>query len=475
MKKIHYSLLLLLSFLFSLYLYAPSLDYYFFQDDFFEINISRAANLKDYLNFFKFRDDIIAYRPMSLQNYFFASLNLFDLNPVGFRLFTFILFFANGFLITSLIAKIFKSNQVGVLTAVLWLTSSVHFMSLTWIAAAYNIIGTFFWLLTSLLFLKFVESQKNFFYLASLAAFVITAGSYEFSVTWPAIFGLYYLYVFKKPVLSSIKLFSPFAIISLIYVGARLLFIQIPQIPEYQVSLNLESAKSLFWYILWAFNVPEELKKQVVANLISMNPIFLSEFWTLTVRSFISFFWVIALAIAVPIFLAVKKKIKLNIKLIFFFLAFFSLAISPVLVLPNHTFAMYLTLASVGLYALLAYFLTATRSTLLSISVILIWFFSSVTTVGFYRHNSWMIEAQKVGRTFTSQMKEKFPTLPPNSVVYYHLPYPWQHQALSQENAIKTIYNDQSLSVYYNMQSMLSSLRSDNKKDNHRYIYIYTE
>src|SRR3989344_3503122 len=86
----------------SFVLYYSNLNYFFFQDDFFEINISRASNLNEYFNFFKFRNDIIAYRPISLQNYFFLSQAIFGLNPFGYRIVTFVLFFLSAILIAKI-------------------------------------------------------------------------------------------------------------------------------------------------------------------------------------------------------------------------------------------------------------------------------------------------------------------------------------------------------------------------------------
>src|SRR3989338_2917310 len=98
-----FAILILIIFFISFALYHSSLNYYFFQDDFFEINISKAQNLGQYLEFFKFRDDIIAYRPISLQNYFFLSLKIFRIGSWRFRVFTFCLLFSSGiFLIFSL-------------------------------------------------------------------------------------------------------------------------------------------------------------------------------------------------------------------------------------------------------------------------------------------------------------------------------------------------------------------------------------
>lgn len=472
MTRALYPLLFALAFLLALYLYMPSLDFYFFQDDFFEINISKAHSLREYLEFFRPRSDIIAYRPISLQNYFFISSNLFGASPIGFRLITFVLFFLSSFLIVKVIGKITKSVQVGFLTAIFWLLSSIHFMAISWIAAAYNIIGTFFWLLTSFIFIKFIESGKHWLYLLSIVSFFLTIGSYEFSVTWPAILGFYYLFVLKKPLTRGVKIFLPFILIALVYLAARLLFIKVPQIPEYVVTFNLDSLKAFFWYILWSFNIPEEFKKQIVDNLLSFNPIFLAEFWILVTITFIGMLWILVLGVALPIYQIIKKRIIVSSRFLAFGILWFTVAIFPVLFLPYHTFTMYLTLASIGIYLMIAYLVYASQKPWLAPVVFLIWIMTSITTLNFYKVNFWMIEAQKFAKEFAQNVKTQFPTLPKGSVVVYDVPYGWQKQALLDQNAIHAIYDDPTLTIYYNKQSMLSRLSSDNKEDL-RPIYIY--
>src|SRR3990167_3186868 len=116
--KLFFALILILCV--SLTLYYSSLNYFFFQDDFFEINISRAGNLNEYLNFFKFRNDIIAYRPISLQNYFFLSRVIFGLNPIGYRIFTFVLLFLSSILIAKIVEKITANKKTGLLASLFW-------------------------------------------------------------------------------------------------------------------------------------------------------------------------------------------------------------------------------------------------------------------------------------------------------------------------------------------------------------------
>src|SRR3990170_4850544 len=122
--------------LMNLLLYRSSLNYYFFQDDFYEIKIAKANNF-----------------------YEFVSSSFFGFNPIGFRIITFGLLISSFVLIYKLFKKIAHNKPVGFVTASFWILSSVHFMSITWIAAAWNIIGTFFFILTSILFVNFCENK----------------------------------------------------------------------------------------------------------------------------------------------------------------------------------------------------------------------------------------------------------------------------------------------------------------------------
>src|SRR3989344_7144783 len=77
-----------LIFAFSLFLFYPSLNYYFFQDDWFVLNWVRTGNL---LSFFEFRTDIIYWRPISMPIFFWIGEKIFGLNPLGFHLLSFII------------------------------------------------------------------------------------------------------------------------------------------------------------------------------------------------------------------------------------------------------------------------------------------------------------------------------------------------------------------------------------------------
>src|SRR3989344_1307737 len=103
----HYVIATLLIFGITLLLYYPSLKYYFFQDDWFVLNWVKSNNLQ---SFFQFRTDIIYWRPISMPIFFWINKVIFNLNPLGFHLETFIFHLANAFLLGYIIIILFKSR-----------------------------------------------------------------------------------------------------------------------------------------------------------------------------------------------------------------------------------------------------------------------------------------------------------------------------------------------------------------------------
>ena len=466
MKKIRKNLFLIMfgvSLFVSIFLYHSGINFYFFQDDFFEIGSAKANNLQEYISFFQFRPDIVDWRPISQLNYFFFTQKIFGLNPIGYRFFSFMLMFATAFLIAKTTKYITKKQNIGLLTASFWLTSSIHFTNLTWISASYIIIGTFFFMLTTFLFIKRL-------YFFAIFSFLMAIGSFEFAITWPAIMGVYNFWMLKNSAKQTITKFSPYLVISAVYLLARLFFMHVPKIPEYTIAVNFESAKAFFWYVLWTFNIPEEFKKQITNNLIVFNKKFALEYLLLIVVTFSSAAISILLGIILPLLKGLQKKIILDLKLIAFCLFWFIAAISPVLIIPNHTFIMYLALCSIGMYMAMSYLLISTASKKYILVVFFIWTIGSVYTINFYKNNFWMVNAQKFAKQFAINIQSEFPHLPPNSVVYYTLDDTRAIQALQNKDAIKLLLDDQTISIYYNKEALIEDLENLNTRP----IYIYS-
>lgn len=433
---------------------------YFFQDDFFHLLISRVENLGDFIGFFKFRHDSIAYRPLTIQIYFSTTRFFFGLSPLIFRFINVILLFCSFYLIVKILKRI-SSREIGLIAASIWITSSIHFMSITWISAAYQIIGTFFYLLTCHFFITFIGSKNAAHYILAVLSFILTLGSFEFATTLPIVLYAYLALLKRNKLKVQTKILIPFLLVDVIYITLRFFFKSDPQIIDYNLKVNIDSLKALFWYVLWALNMPEEFKYQVVDKLIIINSRYFSFFPIFIVSSYIRLILILITGIILPVLLIYKIRSTKIWPIVKYLLLWFVITIIPALLIPNHTFLMYLTLPSIGLYALIATLLYASQRKALLILFFSVWLYSSFATVNFYGKTSYMIEAQQVSRKFIQNVTSQLPALPKNSSVLYSVRNPAHIQALSDQNALRAVYNDETVRTYWNEQTFLRDLQTN--------------
>lgn len=469
-KRVLNFILVLIPIFISLYLFNFILNYYFFQDDWFNFNIANINTFKEYLGFFKFRDDIIAYRPLEIQTQYFLFRNLFGLNAVTFRVINFSLLFISYILILYLARYILNNSKAAFFAAALWVTSSFHFMNLGMIN--YHLWGTMFWLINFLLIIRFAKTKKIAFYLLSVILYVISLGLWEFAISLPIIVTAYFIYVTRFKIIDVFKIFLPFYLISIIYLVIRHFFVAHLPLVEYQIAFNLNSLKALFWYITWAFNVPEEFKKQIADNLIIFKSEFLRDYWQLIYVTILGSIFLIALGLIYPFYKSLKNRAYNNFKLLIFLTFWFGVAIFPALLLPNRNFMMYLTLPSISLYLSISHLIFNSREKSLPVIFFVIWIFLTFATVRFYKVNFFVVEANNFSRQFAQGITKQYPTLPSNSVIYYNLPYKKHQQALFDQNAIQTLYGDQTINVFYTHDSLVKYLKNANEK---RPVYVYLD
>lgn len=80
-----------------------------------------------------------------------------------------------------------------------------------------------------------------------------------------------------------------------------------------------------------------------------------------------------------------------------------------------------------------------------------------------------MKEAQQIASTFYKKTKSTYPYLPKNSTVLYELHDTHIH-ALGDQSAIKTIYQDETLKIYYSKSDLLDDYK--NRKVKSGLIYV---
>lgn len=466
-NRLIFFILILIPPLIALCLFYPLFSFYFFQDDWFNFNITNINSIQGYISFFKFRNDIIAYRPIGLQTFFFIYRHLFGLNALPVRIINFELLVLSYVLIMRLFYKISKSKFVGFFAASLWILSSIHFMNIGVIN--YNLLGTFFWLTIFLLYLNYIKNKHTTIYLLTIFTFIFTLGIFENVLSWIPAAGFYTLIILKKPFKEVFNIFLPFITICIIYVSIRQMFVAHLSIIEYKTTFNLESIKAFVWYILWAFNVPEEFKKQIQHFLIVFNPVFFNEYKNLVITAFFLVVTIMTLGIVFPVVSARKLLKGQSVKLVIYSIFWFCLTIFPVLLLPNHNFIMYLTLPLIGICFLISYLIFLSKHKSLYFIVFIVWLFSSINTLNFYKVNFFMVNSQKVSGEFAKNIKSRFPFLPRNAVIYYPLSFHGDRQALLEQNAIQAIYRDQTLTILYTNQELKNFI----KKNSGNYLYIY--
>ena len=97
--------------------YYPVLTTFFSHDDFFHLKVSITdGSLKQFINFFDFHpfeERLIAfYRPIFREVFYNTFYNLFGLNQLPFRILSFVLHFANIYLVFTLTEKLFRNKFI---------------------------------------------------------------------------------------------------------------------------------------------------------------------------------------------------------------------------------------------------------------------------------------------------------------------------------------------------------------------------
>ena len=425
----------------SFYLYYPSLSYYFFQDDWFVLNWVRTD---DFWSFFKFRTDIIYWRPLTMPIFFKIGQVFFDLKPFGYHLIVFFFHFLNIILVYILFRTLKVSKKISLMSSFLYGTAAFHFVPLSWLSTTSYVIGPTFILSTLILFL----TQKIIF---SFTFFLFALAASEFTLI--AIPILLILKGINKPTL---KKLLPCLIISIFYLIARFFIFPLPRTDQYEIGFGPRILTNLFWYFVWTFNIPEKMstifffskpKSSIIASLQFIR------YLILPIILIITFLFTVFLS-------------ELNFKKIIKGVEWFILGISPVLLLPKHAFPMYLTVGAIGLFYLFALSLEKLqiKNNLLLLMFSTIWIISSYLTLSFTKETHWTVNEQAISKAYLGYIVNKVEKPAADSLFVLKpadIDFSQKHgftlieteenvkQSLNDQDAIQVIYNDSSLKSIY--------------------------
>lgn len=424
-----------LIFLSVLLLFYSSLNYYFFQDDWFVLNWVREGNWR---SFFDFRTDIIYWRPLSMPLFFKLGTFLFGLNPKGFHLVVFLFHFINIILVYMLAATLKITRLSSVIISFIYATASFHFVPLSWLSTTSYIVGPTFIIATLILFLKQRIFLSLIFFILALAASELGLMVIPIVVLLPKNFKL-----ILKPLLV-------FLAIALIYLILRFLIFPMPATGQYQLEFSNKVLINFIWYFLWFFNVPEKMSTII---FFTMPESFVNAFAFL---KYLAIPLIIILAFLLFGIFSNKKRELLRGIVIFL------VGILPVIFLTNHAYAMYLVISSLGMLYIFGVIFDELKLKLAVYIFALLWFISSLLTISFNRTNYWLVNQQSISKAYVNYVKSFVENPPANSIFIIkpaNIGFSRQNNftlVAGEENVKQSLNNHDALQVIYNNSTLKS-------------------
>lgn len=464
---------------FVLALYYPAIFTYFSQDDFFHFKVSQTnGTLGEYLNLFAFHPfderGIAFYRPISRELPFNLFYNLFGLNPVPFRVFTFLIHFINIYLVFHLVTKLFGNKYLSFFVSFFFGITAANVATLYYLAGGIQtLLATTFTLSTLIFFHLYLKTVNLKFKLLSFLTFLLGISSHEQAFVIP--FLLIGLTFISKS--NSIKKYL-FDLLIFFLISCLFLYLELFKIGfssnelQYRVVFSLKTAiNSLFWYSSWALGIPETLIDFVFPGF-KLNPTLLRYWSKYYMIIFPSFFLCIFLFLFALFYLFLKRSKVFTDRRFLFHLIWFPLGLIPVLLLPLHKSTHYLTISLPAFWTIMFFLIfnfyqefknKHKHLSKIIVSLFIVSLFTlSATSAILGSTNYWAATRGKLAEKLIKEVTSNYPNLPKGAVVYFKndpkypvLTEEWGKSSkqastiLNGSDALQLLYKDPSLKVYY--------------------------
>lgn len=377
----------------SFLIFSPVLPLYFFQDDFFLLATSRVGSLADFLKLFIPAREVIWYRPLSSQVFFFVCQSLFGLNPFPYHTVMLTTHLLNIYLVFLFVKNLVRSGKMALISAFVYAVSSTHFITLAWLSTYSFILGPTFVLLTLLNYLK----QK---YLASVIFFVLGLLTSEVAI-WTIIPLFFITYFFQKE--SDRKRYLKltfFLLIIGVYFIFRYFLFPVVYKDAYSVIVSPSTFFSLFkFYIYRTIGIPM-LIREMPDSLFKFIILFLS-----------------TIVLLIPLISLFLFRRKTDSKLILFSSVVFLSFLFMFLCLPFHYSPHYLTFSLIGFSLFLGLTVSGVKKTFQVIFLISYFALQTVTIKQTYETH-WVVKRANLAKKL---IEEKNLIHPVGSEEYFAL------------------------------------------------------
>ncbi len=291
-------------------------------------------------------------RPLSERLFFLVFRRLFDLNAFPYRVFVFLTQFVNLLLLAAVARKLNGSRLAGLVAALFWGLNIALLTPMVWTLAYNQILCSFFYLSALLLFLRHVETGRWSFYFWQWAAFLLGFGALEAIVAYPPALLVYCLLLARPHAWKALPLCVP----SGLYIAAQLWWIPKTTPGPYAMHWDASVFTTLWNYWTWALGTVPYARATGLGGKAAA---------------------VLVLGLTATLLIAVVVASSKQRRIGLFGLAWFVLALGPVLPLRDHTSEYYLTISVIGLaLAASAAFVTTPRA--ISAAWLVVYFWCSV-------------------------------------------------------------------------------------------------
>ena len=263
-------------------------------------------------------------RTLSERIFFLSFTSAFGMHALPFRLWAFLTFASSLALASLVCAKLTGSRAAGFWTAILWAANTGVAVTLSWTAVYYELLCSFFLLLSLWFLMRYAETGERQFYIAQLVTFIAGFFVLELNVVYPAIATVYALCCARHILRKVLPLFG----ISALYTAIHLAAARLQDSGPYKMYWDLSMASTLGTYWKWAMG-----PSRLIFFHIYPSP------W----RSSLTLF----LSLGLAGFLIWKVRQRQWVAA--FFPAWFLIVLGPLLPLRDHIDDSYLTIPVIGL------------------------------------------------------------------------------------------------------------------------------
>lgn len=310
-----------------LLLYWPGLWIWFMQDDFAWLSLN--LRWKEGHNLWSLLFQPSGHgtlRPLSERVFFLGFYQLFGLTALPFRVWIYATQIANLVLIAIITRRITGSRHAGFWAPVFWMANAAVAGTLSWICAYNQILCGFFILLAFYFLLKYIETERRYYYVLQWTAFLLGFGALEANLVYPMVAAAYCWCCARKHFWSTLPMF----VVSGAYILANQLLVPKAVAGPYSMHFDVMMPVTLSRYWIWAFGGMQ------------LDKLFGATAWLQATI-------VAACLLTIALLGFVVWKIWKREWLAGFMLLWFPLVLSPVVPLRDHFTDYYLTLPTIGI------------------------------------------------------------------------------------------------------------------------------